>query len=80
MGLDYNPRMAWQKRWKSGVVFVIYSPDSPTRLDTDDMSLEAEWLGGSRHVGLNRTVIFLDRFTPPRIERLCLVVFGLDVM
>ena len=66
-----------------GVVFVINSLDSLTRLYTDNLNLKVERLGGPRYVGLHWTVIFglilLYQFTPLQIEWVGLVVIGLYV-
>ena len=64
-----------------GVVFVINSLDSLTRLYTDNLNLKVERLGGLRYVGLHWTVIFglilLYQFTPLQIEWVGLVVIAL---
>ena len=66
-----------------GVVFVINSLDSLTRLYTDNLNLKVERLGAPRYVGLHWTVIFglilLYQFTPLQIEWVGLVVIGLYV-
>ena len=66
-----------------GVVFVINSLDSLTRLYTGNLNLKVERLGGPRYVGLHWTIIFglilLYQFTPLRIEWVGLVVIGLYV-
>ncbi len=66
-----------------GVVFVINSLDSLTRLYTDNLNLKAERLGGARYVALHWSVIFglilLYQFTPLRVEWVGLVVIALYV-
>ncbi len=66
-----------------GVVFVINSLDSLTRLYTDNLNLKVERLGGLRYVGLHWSVIFglilLYQFTPLQIEWVGLVVIALYV-
>lgn len=67
-----------------GVVFVVNSLDSLTRLYTDNLNLKVERLGGPRYVALHWTVIFglilLYQFTPLQIEWVGLVVIGLYVL
>jgi len=67
-----------------GVVFVVNSLDSLTRLYTDNLNLKVEQLGGLRYVGLHWTLILglvlLYQFTPLRIEWVGLVVIALYVV
>ena len=67
-----------------GIVFVINSLDSLTRLYTDNLNLKVERLGALRYVGLHWTVIFglilLYQFTPLQIEWVGLVVIALYVV
>ena len=64
-----------------GVVFVLNSLDSLTRLYTDNLNLKVERLGGVRYVLVHWTVIFglvlLYQFTPFEIEWVGLVVIAL---
>ncbi len=66
-----------------GVVFVINSLDSLTRLYTDNLNLKVERLGSTRYVAMHWTLIFglilLYQFTPFEIEWVGLVVIGLYV-
>ncbi len=66
-----------------GVVFVVNSLDSLTRLYTDNLNLKVERLGGPRYVAMHWTLIFglilLYQFTPFEIEWVGLVVIGLYV-
>ena len=66
-----------------GIVFVINSLDSLTRLYTDNLNLTIERLGSKAYVGFHFTLLFglilLYQFTPFKIEWVGLVVIGLYV-
>ena len=64
-----------------GVIFVLNSLDSLTRLYTDNLKLSVKRLGMGRYVIFNWTLLFglilLYQFTPLQIEWIGLVVIGL---
>lgn len=64
-----------------GIVFVINSLDSLTRLYTDNLKLTVERLGITKYVALHWSIIFglilLYQFTPFKIEWVGLVVIGI---
>lgn len=67
-----------------GIVFVINSLDSLTRLYTDNLKLTVKKLGMGRYIMLNWGLlcglILLYKFTPLRIEWIGLIVIGLYII
>ena len=66
-----------------GILFVINSLDSLTRLYSQNLGLTVEALGRSRyiltHAGLLTGLVVLYQFTPLKIEWIGMIVFGLYV-
>lgn len=64
-----------------GVIFVVNSLDSLTRLYSENLGLTVARLGGKAYVGVHWTLLFglilLYQFTPLKIEWIGLVVIGL---
>ncbi len=64
-----------------GIVFVINSLDSLTRLYTDNLNISVKRFGLAKYVGLNWAALFglvlLYQFTPLEIEWVGLIVIGL---
>lgn len=64
-----------------GVIFVVNSLDSLTRLYSENLGLTVKRLGGSAYVAAHWTLLFglilLYQFTPLKIEWIGLVVIGL---
>ena len=64
-----------------GIMFVLNSLDSLTRLYTENLSLTVDKVGFAKYVGLNWALLFglilLYQFTPLEIEWIGLVVIGL---
>ena len=66
-----------------GILFVINSLDSLTRLYSQNLGLTVEALGRSRyiltHAGLLTGLVVLYQFTPLKIEWIGMIVIGLYV-
>ena len=66
-----------------GILFVINSLDSLTRLYSQNLGLTVEALGRSRyvltHAGLLAALVVLYQFTPLKIEWIGMIVIGLYV-
>ncbi|MEO0369437.1 MAG: BCCT family transporter [Pseudomonadota bacterium] len=64
-----------------GIIFVMNSLDSLTRLYSENLGLTVRRLGGAGYVGLHWALLFglvlLYQFTPLKIEWIGLVVIGL---
>lgn len=67
-----------------GIVFVINSLDSLTRLYTDNLKITVQKLGLGRYIMLNWGLLFglilLYKFTPLKIEWIGLIVIGLYII
>ena len=67
-----------------GIIFVINSLDSLTRLYTDNLNLRASKMGTPKYIAMNFGLLFglvlLYRFTPFKIEWVGLIVIGLLVI
>lgn len=67
-----------------GILFVLNSLDSLTRLYTDNLGLSAERLGTGKYIPLNWILLFglviLYQFTELKIEWVGLIVIGLSVI
>jgi glycine betaine transporter len=67
-----------------GILFVINSLDSLTRLYSQNLGLTVEALGRSRyiltHAGLLAGLVVLYQFTPLKIEWIGMIVIGLYVV
>jgi glycine betaine transporter len=67
-----------------GIIFVINSLDSLTRLYTDNLNISVARLGMSRYVALNWTLIYslilMFQFTPLKIEWVGLVVIFIYIV
>ena len=66
-----------------GIIFVVNSLDSLTRLYTDNLQLTVDRLGKMRYIGANwlllYSLILFYQFTPLQIEWIGLVVIGLYI-
>ena len=64
-----------------GILFVVNSLDSLTRLYTQNIGLTAEVLGTGRYIAVNWVILFAlvlaFQFTPFKIEWVGLVVIGI---
>jgi glycine betaine transporter len=79
-GLDIVPALSWGMI-AVGILFVINSLDSLTRLYTQNINLTVARLGTVRYIGLHWTLLFglvlLYQFTPFKIEWVGLVVIAI---
>ena len=79
-GLEIAPLLSWSMI-AVGILFVINSLDSLTRLYTQNINLTVARLGTVRYIGLHWTLLFglvlLYQFTPFKIEWVGLVVIAI---
>jgi hypothetical protein len=79
-GIDIVPALSW-RMIAVGILFVINSLDSLTRLYTQNINLTVARLGTVRYIGLHWGLLFglvlLYQFTPFKIEWVGLVVIAI---